>query len=544
MAIKHGTDIRKKLLIGVNKLADAVQVTLGPRGRNVALEKAFGPPLVTKDGVSVAKEIELHDPWENMGARLVREVSSKTSDDAGDGTTTATVLARNLYVNGMRLLEAGLAPVNLKRGMDKALAMIVGEVESISTPIRDAAAIESVATVSANGDSDIGKVIAEAVAKVGKDGIVHIEEGKSTKTTLESTDGMRIERGWISPLFMMNPETYSSTLQDAFVFVTDMNVSAIRPFVPALEQIVKEGRPILWIAPDFDGEALAALCQNFGQKSLISMLVKAPGFGANQVEILKDIATITGATFVSKELGMTHRDVTFESFGKARTVTVTDKHTTIIDGAGTEEAVEARIEELRGQIARAGSEFDREKIQERLGKLLGGICSIKVGAHSELALKEIKGRMEDALYATKAAIDSGIVPGGGTTLIRAASRVEEILEDFLQTTEEAGPDLPVNEEEIAGFRLVLRACEEPFRAIVENGGHRADRYIDRVKEHAEEEMGLDGRTMEFVNLRDVGVFDPTKVVVATITNAVSVTGMMLTTEAAIYKPSKENHPEP
>jgi chaperonin GroEL len=539
MAIKHGTDIRKKLLDGVNKLADAVQVTLGPRGRNVALEKAFGPPLVTKDGVSVAKEIELHDPWENMGARLVREVSSKTSDDAGDGTTTATVLARYLYVHGMRLITAGFAPINLKRGMDKAVALVVDEVESISTPVSDPVAIESVATISANGDTSIGKVIAEAVSKVGKDGIVHIEEGKSTHTVLEATDGMRIDRGWISPLFKMSDEANNSTLHDAYVFVTDMNLSVIRPFVPALEQIVREGRPILWIAPDFDGEALQSLCQNFAQKSLISQLVKAPGFGVNQVEVLKDIAILTGATFVTKELGMTHRDVTLEMFGRAKTVTVTDKHTTIVDGGGSSEDVEARIDQLKGQIARTGSEFDREKIQERLGKLLGGICAIKVGAHSELALKEMKARMEDALYATKAAIDSGIVPGGGTTLIRAAVRVEELLKNALQSTDGPLLGFPEGDEELAGFRLVLKACEEPFRAIVENGGQRADRFIDRVREQSEDEMGLDGRTMQFVNLREAGVFDPTKVVVATITNAVSVTGTMLTTEAAIHKPAKE-----
>lgn len=539
MAIKHGTEIRKKLLEGVNKLADAVQVTLGPRGRNVALEKAFGPPLVTKDGVSVAKEIELHDPWENMGARLVREVSSKTSDDAGDGTTTATVLARFLYVHGMKLIEAGYAPISIKRGMDKAIPFLVEEIEDISTPVSDQASIEAVATVSANGDERVGKVVADAVAKVGKDGIVHIEEGKSTETVLEATDGMRLDRGWLSPLFMMNPDTYSSTLEEAYVFVTDMNLSLIRPFVPVLEQIVKEGRPILWIAPDFEGEALAALCQNFGQKSLISILVKAPGFGTNQTETLKDIAVLTGATFVTKELGMTHRDVTFEMFGKARTITITDKHTTIVDGGGSPEAVEARIEELRGQVSRTGSEFDREKIQERLGKLLGGICSIKVGAHSELALKEIKARMEDALYATKAAIDSGIVPGGGTTLIRAATRVQTLLSAAKEEGLEPPYPLPNGDEEMAGFKLVLQACEEPFRAIVHNAGDRPDRYVDRVRESAEEDMGLDGRTMKFVNLREAGVFDPTKVVLATITNAVSVSGTMLTTEAAIHKPAPE-----
>lgn len=531
LSIKHGADIRRKLLAGVNKLADAVQVTLGPGGRNVALEKAFGPPLVTKDGVSVAKEIELYDHWENLGARLVKEVASKTSDDAGDGTTTATVLARVLFAKGLSLVEAGMAPTSLKRGMDKALRCLVAEIRDISTPVGGQQAIESVATISANGDEVIGKIIAEAVSKVGKDGIVHIEEGKGTGTILETTDGMRIDRGWLSNDFMLNPETASSVLDNPYVFVTDMNLTAIRPFVPFLEKVIKDGRPILWIAPDFDGEALAALCTNFGKKTLISILVKAPSFGMSQTEILKDIAVTTGATFITKDLGMTHADVKPEHFGSARTVTINAKSTTIIEGAGTPEAIEERAEELKGVISRTGSEFDREKLQERLGKLLGGICSIKVGAHSELSLKEKKARMEDALYATKAAIDQGIVPGGGSTLIRASVRVETYLTD--------GDDLqentPLGDDEIAGFKLVLQACEEPFRQLVSNAGKRPDRFLEEIRDTAESDMGLDGRTMTIVNLRERGVFDPTKVVVSTISNAVSVTGTMLTTEAGILK---------
>lgn len=540
MAIKHGTDIRKSILSGVNQLADVVSVTLGPRGRNVCLEKAFGAPLVTKDGVSVAKEIELHDPWENLGARLVREVASKTSDVAGDGTTTATVLARYLYVQGMRLVEAGFAPINLKRGMDKALPFVVDEIEAISIPVRDQAAIEGVATISANGDTKIGKIIAEAVAKVGKDGIVNIEEGKSIETVIEATDGLKIDRGWLSPHFMMNPETSSTTLENPYVFVTDMNVSVIRPFVPSLEQIVKSGRPVLWIAPDFDGEALQALVTNFAQKSLISILVKAPGFGAQQQEILKDLAILTGATLITKELGMTFRDVTLESFGSARSVRITAKDTTITDGGGSAEAVEARIESLKGEISRAGSEYDREKIQERLGKLLGGVCSIRVGAASELELKEIKARMEDALYATKAAIDDGIVPGGGSTYLRAGLRVKAILKAAADEGFQPPNPLPEGEEEVAGFQLVLNALEEPFRKILENGGERPDRLIDEVLEHVEDGYGINAMTMELVDMAAQGIFDPTKVVRAALTHAISLTGTLLTTEAAIRKPSKES----
>lgn len=543
MAVRQGAEIKKSLLLGVNKLADAVVVTLGPKGRNVCIDKAFGAPLITKDGVSVAKEIELHDPWENLGARLVREVSSKTSDDAGDGTTTATVLARAMFVEGMRLIGAGYAPINIKRGMDKAYLFLEEAIFNQSFPIRTQADVEGVATVSANGDETIGKIVAEAVAKVGKDGVVNIEEGKTMAITVEATDGMRIERGWISPAFMMDPETYSSTLEDAYVFVTDITISAIRPFVETLGKIVETGRPILWIAPDFDGEALAALCQNFGAKSLISQLVKAPGFGIQQSEVLKDIAVLTGANFISKDMGMNFSALQLEDFGRARTVRITDRHTTIVDGGGTQEAVDARIDQIKAEIGRTGSEFDREKLQDRLGKLLGGVCSIKVGAHSELELKEIKARMEDALYATRAAIDHGLVPGGGICLARAAWMAQDrrveltnavVAED--EEPEELQAHLPVGLEEEAGFKLVLEACEAPFEAILKNAGVKNPaRFLDQVRASEDEFMGVDARTLELVNLKEAGVLDPTKVVRSTISNAVSLTGTLLTTEVALRK---------
>jgi chaperonin GroEL len=535
MAIKHGTDVRKAILRGVNKLADAVVVTLGPRGRNVCLEKAFGSPTVTKDGVSVAKEIELADPYENLGARLVREASSKTSDDAGDGTTTATVLARAMYAEGIRLVTAGMAPVNVKRGMDLALPFIVSAVEAMHLPVESQEDIEAVATLSANGDAKIGKVVADAVARVGKDGIVNIEEGKTTDIVIEATDGMRVERGWLSPLFMMEAETASSTLDEPYIFVTDIPMTVIRPFLPALEEIVRQNKPILWIAPDFEGEALAALCQNFGKKSLISILVKAPGFGTQQAETLRDVAVLTGATFVTKEQGMTHHNVTLADFGRARTVKVTERHTTIVDGAGKEEDIDARIEQLKAQASRAGSEYDREKIQDRLGKLLGGVCSIKVGSSSEVELKEIKARMEDALHATRAAIDSGMVPGGGAALVKAAHRVSTVLND---EEVDAAFDTPNNAEEWAGFRLVLKACEEPFRRILQNGGVNAERYIERVQE-GEDMEGYDARALEMADLRERGVLDPLQVVRAAVTNAVSLSSTLLTTEAAIIKPKKD-----
>jgi chaperonin GroEL len=564
MPVSYGTEIRKSLLAGVNKLADAVVVTLGPSGRNVCLEKAFGAPLITKDGVSVAKEIELEDRWENMGARLVRGVASKTSDDVGDGTTTSTAIARSIYVQGMRLLEAKFAPVSLKRGMDKAMTLLVDDLYGQSFPVTAQADIEGVATLAANGDAEVGKVIAEAVSKVGKDGVVNIEEGKSTRIVLEATDGMKLDRGWLDNLFATDPENLRTVLEDPFIFVTDMPMGPIRPMLPVLEKLVTLGASVLWIAPDFEGEARAALIQNFLAKTLCSVLVKAPGFGYQQTEILKDIAAMTGATFVTKEQGMTFRDITPEMFGRARNVTITAQSTTIVDGAGPSENVEARIEQIRGQIGRTDSEFDREKLQDRLGKLLGGVCSIKVGADSELALKEIKARMEDALYATRAAIDEGLVPGGGTALARAVWAVaskyqvlsksvrfpslnltELVPASFDPTSivtegEIADPiHWPVNHEEAAGFKLVLDACFEPFRVILTNRGVKnPDRYLDLIQD-ADRFTGVDARTLEVGDLKSKGILDPTKVTVAALTNAVSVVGTMLTTEAAIYPPEKK-----
>ncbi len=540
MSVKYGTEARNKLLAGVNSLAESVGVTLGPKGRNVALEKNFGPPLVTKDGVSVAKEIELADPWENMGARLLREVASKTSDDAGDGTTTATVLAQYLYAGGVKLVTAGHAPLAIKRGVDKAAAYVLAEVDASSTQVRDQSAIAAVATLSANGDEVIGNLIADAVAKVGKDGIVHIEEGKAAETTVEATDGMRIDRGWFSLHFMFDPESGNTVLKDARVFVTDMPMSAIRPLVKVLEEFVGTGRPILWIAPDFEGEALASLTQNAVKNILRSVLVKAPSFGTHQTEILRDIATLTGATFVTKDLGMTFHEVTSEMFGSADTVTVTDRHTTIVGGAGAEDAIDARVQQLQGQASRTGSEFDREKIQERIGKLLGGVCAIRVGARSELELKEMKGRMEDALHATRAAIEEGVVPGGGTALLRAAHVVSQAADELRIDPNEAPLPLPEGEEEWAGFRLLLAACQAPFRRLMKNAGLSPSAYIHRLLD--EESLGVDVFSGEVVDLCERGVLDPTKVVRATLTNAASVVTALLTTEVMLHKPEKPKAP--
>jgi chaperonin GroEL len=540
MPIKHGSDIRNALLAGVNKLADAVVVTLGPRGRNVCLEKSFGAPLITKDGVSVAKEIELPDPWENLGARLIREVASKTSDDAGDGTTTATVLARAMFLEANKLLVAGMSPDSVKKGMDKALAYVEQGIYDQSFPVRSQEDVEGVATVSANGDSTIGKIVAEAVAKVGKDGVVNIEESRGMGITIEATDGMKIESGLISSELRLSPEEDCSSLDNPYVFVTDMTLAMIRPFVNILEAVAKEQRPIIWISPDFEGEALATLCQNFGAKVLISQLVKAPAFGMQQRELLIDIATLTGANFYTKDKGMTFHDVILEDFGSCRTATLTTKATTLVDGGGTVEAIDARIEQIKAQIERTGSEFDREKLQSRLGKLLGGVCSIKVGANSELELKEIKGRMEDALYATRAAIDEGLVPGGGMCLARASWVSKARLDELLVNLELPPFPLPVGDEELAGFKLVLSACFEPFAAILLNAGVKnPDKYLDKIQEAVDDEfLGVDVSTLAIVDLKELGILDPTKVVRSTISNSVSVVGTMLTTETGIYKTAK------
>lgn len=544
MTTKFGTDARKSMLSGVNQLADAVAVTLGPKGRNVCIAKSFGPPLITKDGVSVAKEVELHDPWENMGALLVREAASKTSDDAGDGTTTSTVLARYIANEGNKLVEAGFAPVPLKRGMDKAVALLVDQIVGLSIPVKDQSQIENVATISANGDRAVGRIIAEAVAKVGKDGVVNIEEGRNTETVIETTDGMKLDRGWATANLCMDEAASESILHDAFVLVTDIPVTAVRPFVPLLEAIMKDKKPLLIIAPDFGGEAIPTFVQNLKQGIFVAQLVKAPGFGSHQRDVLQDIATLTGATFFSKETGMLLNDeVTVAQLGRVGRARITAKDTILTDGGGEQADIDARIDMIKGEISRTGSEYDADKLRERLGKLLGGVCCVKVGASSETEMKELKARMEDALYATKASIDEGVVTGGGSALIRAAQNVRADVEDFVQggvpdgyVPEGREDQIPSGDEEWAGYRLVLRACEEPMRQILKNGGQSGPVYVEKLKEiDNDDQIGLDANDWEFKNLLEAGILDPVKVVRSALVNAVSVASMMLTTEAMTRK---------
>lgn len=546
--IKYGVDVRQGMLKGINKLADTVVVTLGPKGRNVCLEKSFGNPFITKDGVSVAKEIELEDPWENIGCRILREAASKTSEDAGDGTTTSVALARFMIVRGMRHVESNFSPVQFKRGMDKALALLCEHLLDVSIPVKNQQAIEDVATISANGDRAIAKIIANAVAKVGKDGVVNIEEGRGIDTVVETTDGMKFDRGWINSSFCLDPERQESVLKNPYVLVTDQTVAAMRPLVPLLESIMKVDGALLVIAPDFHGEAIPTFYANL--ERLKSQLVKAPGFGANQRAVLEDIAVLTGATFISRDAGMVFESVQMKDLGRVGSVRVTAKETVLVDGEGQQEAVDARVAQIKSEIERSGSEYDKDRLRERMSKLLGGVCVIKVGAASELAMKEIKSRMEDALYATKASIDEGIVVGGGVSYLRAAQRTRvRVLECVEFGYKEK---VPVGVDEIAGFDAVLLACEEPLRQIVNNAGFIGDFYVEKVKEtytplHIADqiencitvtpgaEIGFDASDCTLKDLLEAGIVDPTKVVRSALTNAVSVAGTLLTTEAAIHK---------
>jgi len=534
MPLKFGTDARKQLLRGIEQLADAVEVTLGPRGRNVALEKAFGDPLVTKDGVSVAKEIELSNPWENMGAQLVMEAASKTSDDAGDGTTTATVLARALFKSGLKLVEAGMSPVALKRGIDAAVADVVGEVFGMSLPVKDQADIENVATVSANGDRVLGAVVAEAVAKVGKDGIVNIEEGRGIETEIETVDGMQFDRGWARSEFAAENGA-DRVMDNPLILVTDFFISSCHPLIPMLDAVMKASRQLLVIAPDFSGEALPLFIKNYQTGNLNSMLVKAPGFGARMADYLQDLATLTGAEFISQAKGDTFEGCfTGEGvdplavLGSAGRVKVSSKETVIMDGEGSDEDVDNRIEQLRGEVERCGSEYDADKLRERLGKLLGGICVIKVGAPTEIAMKETKARMEDALYATRASVDEGVAPGGGITLVRASEKVRKALV-------ESG-DLRPSDDRSHGYRLLLDACSAPFQMIIRNAGGSPDVLLNKVIEHEDEFMGIDAMDLSQKNMLEAGIIDPVKVVRNALANAASVAGLMLTAECLIRKP--------
>lgn len=543
MTTQHGTTIRRNLLNGINKLADAVSVTLGPGGRNVGIEKSFGSPLITKDGVSVAKEIELADPWENIGARLIREAASKTSDDVGDGTTTSTVLARFMCVEGNKLVEAGMSPINIKRGMDKAFIPLCEQVIGFGFPVKTPEVIEHVATLSANGDRVVGKIIADAVAKVGKDGVVNIEEGKSSSTVVETTDGMQLERGWINSEFCTSPETQETIFHDAHILVTDLSVGGVRPLLPLLNTLTEKQANLVIFAPEFHGESIATFILNLHNQKLLSCLVKAPGFGANQEAILEDIATLTGAEVISKNKGMTFEGITEEYLGHAGRVRVTAKNTTITDGRGSQEAIQERVRRIQAEIARTGSEYDADKLRERMGKLLGGVCVIKIGASSELAMKELKARMEDALFATKASIDEGVVPGGGVALLRAADNVGFIVSSLVKgepVDDDYTIELPINDEEWAGFNLVLKACEEPLRVMVNNAGYSGDVWVDRVRNTEEDIHGLDVATMSITNMVEAGILDPVKVVRLVLENAVSISSVILTTEVGILGKSEKS----
>lgn len=531
MSINFGQDARSRMLRGINQLANAVVVTMGPRGRNVCMEKAFGGPTITKDGVSIAKEIELPDPVENLGCRLIREAASKTSDDAGDGTTTSTLLARYLVVQSFKRVSSSFSPVAYNRGAVKAVPLLIDAIRANSYAVKTPADIENVARISANGDAEIARTIASAVARVGRDGVVNIEEGKGTETVIETTDGMQLDRGWIHPSFCLDEEAQESVLQNPYVLVTDRPLQSARPILPLLEELLRLEASLVIIAPDFVGDTVGTFFRNLGK--LKTQLIKAPSFGQTQTDLLGDIAALTGATFVSKEIGIDLESVALEDLGRLTSCRVTSKDTTLIDsGSQDSSAVKERITQIKALIERSGSEYDKDKLRERLSKLMGGVCVIRVGAGSELEMKEKKARMEDALYATKASIDEGVVPGGGLALLRAAEVVRDLVDNH---ADELSPEeLPQGLDEWVGFDTVLNACAEPLRQITTNAGLVGDLWVAKVQELGELE-GLDLADLQVKNLLDAGIIDPTKVVVSALVNAVSVAGTILTTEAAITK---------
>ncbi len=518
---------RETILRGVNRLADAVKVTLGPKGRNVVLEKRCGKPLITKDGVTVAKEIELEDPSENTGARLVREVAGKTSDVAGDGTTTATVLAQAIFRDGIKNVTAGVNPMALKRGIDKAVESVVGELKNISRPV-SGDAIAQVATVSANGDSSIGNTIAEAMKKAGKDGVITVEESRSISTELETVDGMQFDRGYLSPYFVTDPERMEAVLDDPYILIHEKKISNLKDLLPVLERITRTGRPLLIIAEDVEGEALATLVVNKIRGTINAAAVKAPGFGDRRKEMLQDIAVLTGATPVPEETGITLESLKLEDLGRARRVTVDKDHTTIVGGAGNQNEIQKRIRQIRAQIQETTSEYDREKLQERLAKLAGGVAVIRVGAATETELKEKKARVEDALHATRAAVEEGIVPGGGVALLRASAVLNNLK---LENDEQIGAD------------LVRRASEEPLRQIAANAGAEGAIVVEKVRINNNTNFGFNAETGQYGDLLQDGVIDPTKVTRTALQNAASVGGLMLTTEALVCEiPEEEAAP--
>lgn len=527
--VLFGDDARSKMVRGINVLANAVKVTLGPKGRNVVLDRAFGAPTVTKDGVSVAKEIELKDKFENMGACMVREVASKTSDNAGDGTTTATVLAQAIVDEGMKFVAAGMNPMDLKRGIDKAVAAAIEELRKISKPTTTNKEIAQVGAISANSDAEIGDIISEAMDKVGKEGVITVEDGKSLKNELEVVEGMQFDRGYLSPYFINQPEKQAAVLDNPFILLHDKKISNIRELLPVLEQVAKAARPLVIIAEDIDGEALATLVVNSIRGILKVVAVKAPGFGDRRAAMLEDIAVLTGGTVISTNVGLTLDKATLEQLGTAKKVEVTKENTTIIDGAGQAEAIENRVRNIRTQIEAATSDYDREKLQERVAKLAGGVALIKVGAATEVEMKEKKARVEDALHATRAAVEEGIVAGGGLALIRAKQAIRDIKGD--------------NDEQNAGIRIVLRAMEEPLRQIVANAGDEPSVVVNTVAQ-GEGNFGYNAQTGEYGDLVEMGVLDPTKVTRTALQNAASVASLILTTDCMVADIPQDDKPMP
>lgn len=516
--VLFGNDARSRMVNGVNVLADAVKVTLGPKGRNVVLERAFGGPTITKDGVSVAKEVELKDKFENMGAQMVKEVASKTSDNAGDGTTTATVLAQAIVDEGMKYVAAGMSPMDLKRGIDKAVAAAIEQLHSLSKPTTTSKEVAQVGAISANSDHEIGDIIAEAMEKVGKEGVITVEDGKSLHNELEVVEGMQFDRGYLSPYFINNPDKQVALLENPYLLLVEKKISNIRDLLPILEQVAKSGRPLLIIAEDIEGEALATLVVNSIRGVLKTVAVKAPGFGDRRKAMLEDIAILTGGTVISSDVGLTLEKATLAELGSAKKVEVNKESTTIIDGAGKEDQIEARVKQIRAQMEETSSDYDREKLQERVAKLAGGVALIKVGAATEVEMKEKKARVEDALHATRAAVEEGVVAGGGVALIRAKQSIKDIKGD--------------NPEQDAGIKIVLRAMEEPMRQIVRNAGDEPSVVVDRVA-NGKGNFGFNAQTGEYGDMIEMGVMDPTKVTRTALQNAASVASLILTTECMI-----------
>ncbi len=522
--VRFGDDARQRMVHGVNILANAVKVTLGPKGRNVVLEKSFGAPTVTKDGVSVAKEIELEDRFENMGAQMVKEVSSQTSDNAGDGTTTATVLAQAIVREGMKSVAAGMNPMDLKRGIDKAVHAAVEELRKMSKPCSDTQAIAQVGTISANSDASIGNTIAEAMEKVGKEGVITVEEGSGLENELDVVEGMQFDRGYLSPYFINNQDAQQVELDDAYVLLHDKKISNIRDLLPVLEGVAKAGKPLLIIAEDVEGEALATLVVNSIRGIVKVAAVKAPGFGDRRKAMLQDIAILTGGQVISEEVGLSLEKATLEELGQAKKILINKETTTIIDGAGSETDIKARVEQIRAQIEETTSDYDREKLQERLAKLAGGVAVIKVGAATEVERKEKKARVEDALHATRAAVEEGVVPGGGTALIRAAEAIKDLKGE--------------NDDQSVGVSIAVRAMEEPLRQIVSNAGKEGSVVLNKVRE-GEGDFGYNAATDEYGNMIEMGILDPTKVTRSALQNAASVAGLLITTEAMIAEIPKD-----